>query len=171
MAQQTGSLQSSLTKLNRATAGVVSSSRQQRLLNQTTVRAASNGTLATATSLGSFPASKRIVKNSVGQGNPVDFYRFDVTTTSRIKLSFFNRSEARLNAAILDASGNLVSGGSKQRTAAAAGQKVDTLIRGAAANTYYVRVKGAASGSSRYEINLFVNSSAGPQPLPCGCGG
>lgn len=128
---------------------------------------ASNGTPATAEVLGSFPPGKATIKNSVGRGNRLDFFRFELTEKARVKLSLFNRSQGNLTAAILDANGNVVSG---RRNLAAAGDKVDTLIRGAVPGTYYIRVKGAGSSNQRYECNLFVNRAGGPLPLPCDCG-
>lgn len=132
---------------------------------------ASNGTLATATALGSFPPGKAKIKDSVGNGNRIDFFQFELTEKGRVKLSLFNRSQSTLTAVILDAAGNVVSSnGRKRPAAAAAGEKVDTLVRGAVPGTYYIKVKGSGGSNQRYECNLFVNRAGGPLPLPCDCG-
>lgn len=132
---------------------------------------ASNGTLATATFVGNFPGSKKTVKDSVGRGNPVDFFRLDVSETSRIKVNFLNRSNSNLRLTLLDGNGNLVSSnGRRSLTRIGAGKTATTLVRGAAPGTYYLKAQGGTNGTHRYEMNLFVNRSGGPAPLPCGCG-
>jgi hypothetical protein len=132
---------------------------------------ASNGTLATATVLGTFPSSKKTVKNSVGRGNPIDFFRLDLSEASRITLNFVNRSGSQLNAAILDANGNAIKLNGRKQVSVAANKQTDTLVRGAQPGVYYIRIKGPASGTNRYDFNLFVNRSGSPAPLPCACGG
>lgn len=151
---------SALTKANRASVSAFTPR----------VRAA-NSTLATATFLGTFPSSKKTVKDSVGQGNPADFFRVELTEASRIKLNFVNRSEVRLTAAILDANGKLITSSGRKQITVAAGKQGDTLVQGAQPGVYYVRVKGVASRTNRYDFNLFINRSGSPAPLPCGCGG
>jgi hypothetical protein len=131
---------------------------------------ASNGTLATATFLGNFPGSKKTVKDSVGRGNPTDFFRVDLSETSRIKVNFFNRSNANLRLTLLDTNGNVVSANGRRLTTIRAGKTATTLVRGAVPGTYYLKAEGAANGNHRYEMNLFINRSGGPAPLPCGCG-
>ncbi|MBF2049525.1 MAG: hypothetical protein EDM05_041825 [Leptolyngbya sp. IPPAS B-1204] len=132
---------------------------------------ASNGTLATATLLGDFPGRKRTVKDSVGRGNPNDFFRINVNQTSRIKVNFFNRSDVNLKLALLDSTGKAISAnGRRQLTTIGAGKTATTLVRGAAPGTYYLKAQGPTNGNHRYEMNLFVNRSGGPAPLPCGCG-
>jgi hypothetical protein len=134
-------------------------------------RSASNGTLATAQPLGSFPGGKATVKDTVGQGNPTDFMQIDLTENSRIRLVLNNRSQTRLTAALLNATGavaNVRNG--RQILAVTGGQKGETLFTGVKPGTYYLRIKSPASGSNSYEANLFFNRTGGPAPLPCDCG-
>lgn len=134
-------------------------------------RSASNGTLATATPLGSFPPGQASVKNAVGQGNPVDFMRLDLTDSSRLRLVLANRSNSRLSAALLDATGAVATVRNGRRSlTVAAGQQGQTVFTGVKPGTYYLRIRSAASGTNPYEANLFVNRTSGPTPLPCGCG-
>lgn len=127
--------------------------------------------MATATFLGSFPAGKKVVKNTVGVGNPADFFRVELTEKSRMRLVLFNRSEKQISAAILDGNGVLVSvNGRRQLASVGAGEQAEILIRSAEPGVYYIRTKAAANGRNRYELNLFANPSGGPAPLPCGCG-
>lgn len=134
-------------------------------------RAARNGTLATATSLGTFPPGQRKFKNGLNKNNPTDFYKIELTEKGRIKLALFNRSEAPITSSILDATGRVVSlNGQRLATTASAGTKVETLVKSANPGIYYLRFHGGARKATAYEVNLFVNRLGGPQPLPCGCG-
>lgn len=135
-----------------------------------TSRAASNGTLATATSLGTFPPGQRKFKNNLSKQNSIDFFKIELTAKGRIKLALSNRSEAPVTASILDSTGRVVSlNGRRQLVKADAGTKAETLIKSADPGVYYLRFKGNVSRSAAYEVNLFVNRPGGPQPLPCGC--
>ena len=137
---------------------------------QSLSRSASNGTLATATPLGSFPSGKATVKDTVGKGNPTDFMRVDLTDNSRVRLALANRSKSQINAALLDATGAVTKAQGKSVLAVAAGQQGNTVFKGVKPGTYYLRIKATASGTNAYEANLFVNRTSGPAPLPCGCG-
>jgi hypothetical protein len=136
-----------------------------------TSRAARNGTLATATPLGTFPPGNRKFKNNLSRNNPVDFFQIELTGKGRIKLTVSNRSEAPITASILDAMGKVVSlNGRNQRVRADAGTKAETLIKSAEPGVYYLSFRGNSNRTAAYEANLFVNRPGGPQPLPCGCG-
>lgn len=131
---------------------------------QSSYTRAANGTLATATSLGSFPPGKRTIKGTVGQGNSTDFMQIELTANSRIRVLLANASQGRITGSILNANGAAIS------TGGGVGQTSELLVKGAKPGTYYIRVKGPASGTNRYTVNLFVNRTGGPAPLPCGCG-
>lgn len=139
-------------------------------------RAAANGTLATATSLGSFPSGQRKLKNALSKSNPVDFFKIELTRKGKIKLNLSNRapsgeSGADITGSILNAKGQIVVlKGQKQTFRVAADSKGDTLIKSATPGTYYLRVQGSASRKTEYDLDLFVSRPGGPQPLPCGCG-
>lgn len=134
-------------------------------------RAARNGTLATATTLGTFPPGQRKFRNNLSQQNTTDFFKIELTAKGRIKLALSNRSDVPITAAILNSAGKVVSfNGRKQLVRADAGTKVETLIRSADPGVYYLRFKGNSDARAAYEANLFVNRPGGPQPLPCGCG-
>lgn len=134
-------------------------------------RASSNGTLATAKGLGSFPPGNRKFKDVVGPGNSSDFFRIDITENARLKLFLSNLSEGEISGAILNAAGKVVTAnGKRQLINVAGGESANTLIRTATPGTYYLRVTNGTSDRSRYEVNLFVNRKGGPAPLPCGCG-
>lgn len=134
---------------------------------------ASNGTLGTATPLGAFPPGRRKFKDTLGQGNAVDFFQLDLTTRGKIKLNLFNQSGAGapITGSILNANGRVVSlNGQRQTFSVAANSRGETLIKSATPGTYYLRVQGTASRNTAYEVDLFVSRPGGPQPLPCGCG-
>lgn len=137
---------------------------------QSLSRSASNSTLATATPIGSFPPGKATVKGTVGQGNPLDFMQVDLTDNSRMRLVLANRSKNQISVALLDATGATIKVQGKSALMVAGGQQGDSVFKGVKPGTYYLRVKAIASGTHAYEVNLFVNRTSGPAPLPCGCG-
>jgi hypothetical protein len=168
MAQQKHPLVSSL---HSATSAIATGNRTKLGQSGFQTRASSNGTLATAQFLGDVPSSKKTVKDAVGTGGATDFYQVNLTDKSRLRVVFTNRSGATLTGSVLDAAGKVVLfKGKKQEVSLAANETKETLIRGANPGTYYLRVKGKAQGTNRYEINLFANRTGGPLPLPCSCG-
>jgi hypothetical protein len=135
-------------------------------------RRASSAQLTTAKQLGSLsPGGTASVKDSVGRGNPTDFMQLELTSESRLRLALTNRSNIRISALLLDASGQpaTVRNGNPSLSVAA-GQKDETLFKGLGPGTYYLRIKSAPKARNQYEANLFVNRSGGPAPLPCDCG-
>jgi hypothetical protein len=153
-------------KLQKSTS-LNTSSLSASLTSTSLTRAARNGTLATATPLGSFPPGKRTVKGTVGQGNSTDFLQLELTANGRIRVLLANNSQGRLTGAVLNANGATVA---TAATARGTRQTSELLVKGAKPGTYYIRIKGPASGNNRYTVNLFVNRTNGPAPLPCGCG-
>lgn len=138
---------------------------------QATRNRASNGTLATATALGSFPPGNRQFKNAIGRGNPNDFFRLEVTQNSRIKLFLTNRSDNSITGAILNGRGKVIAvNGKQQIITLEGGESGNTLLKTATPGTYYLRFSGPSNRSSSYQVSLFVNRKGGPAPLPCGCG-
>jgi hypothetical protein len=132
---------------------------------RSTLTRASNGSLTTATPLGAFPPGKRTIADAVGQGNSTDFMQIEVTANSRVRMLLSNNSRSRMTGALLNAKGAVVASSASQP-----GQRGEVLVPGVRPGIYYLRVRGAVSGTNRYTVNLFVNRSSGPEPLPCGCG-
>jgi hypothetical protein len=165
----------SLRSLNLTAGGIKTEARTAQSLTAPQLgrmtRAARNGTLATATALGTFPPGQRKIKNNLSRQNTTDFFQIELTAKGRIKLALSNRAEAPITASILDSTGKVVSlNGRKQLVRADAGTKAETLIKSAEPGVYYLRFKGNGNSNAPYEANLFVNRPGGPQPLPCGCG-
>ncbi len=136
-----------------------------KLAGRKTTARASNSTLATATPLGTFPPGKRTVKDAVGSGNTTDFMQIEVTANSRVRMLLSNGSRSRMTGALLSANGAVIASAVSRP-----GQRGEVLVPGTQPGIYYLRIRGAASGTNRYTVNLFVNRSSGPEPLPCGCG-
>lgn len=143
----------------------VSSLRAPLNLRQAGRTRSSNGSLATATPLGAFPPGKRTVTDVVGQGSSTDFMQIEVTANSRVRMLLTNNSRSRMTGALLSSTGAVIASAVSQP-----GQRGEVLVPGTRPGIYYLRVRGAASGTNRYTVNLFVNRSSGPEPLPCGCG-
>jgi len=118
-------------------------------------------TPATARDIGIL-AGARTFSDSIGGGDANDFYRFVVTTASRLDL--------RLDGLASDADLDLVDDAGRTIAAsAAAGTTPDAIRQDVAAGVYYARVY-PFSGNTNYRLTLAATSLVppmpGPNPLP-----
>ncbi|MBF2073763.1 MAG: hypothetical protein IGS50_08370 [Synechococcales cyanobacterium C42_A2020_086] len=131
---------------------------------------ARNNSLATATVLPVVPPNlRRTIRDQVGRGDRVDYFKLTLTRQGNIDITLRNRSQAPLVGSLLDATGQILSyRGSRQSTSVKAGNQITRAYKGLSAGVYYMRVHSNAEGNNRYELTLALRTA--PSPLPCGCG-
>lgn len=121
--------------------------------------------------LGSFSSGKSSVTNTVGRGNPTDLVEIDLAANSRMRLKLNNRSNTQIKALLFDADGKAASiRNGRARLGAAGGKQAETVFKGLQPGTYYLQIQSAPKGTNQYKVDLFINRTGGPEPLPCGCG-
>lgn len=118
----------------------------------------SDNSLAKATSLGFLDDQSLTRKNSLSNRDRVDFFKFTLNRSSNIK---FTLTGLRANAdlSLLDSTGKNIVRSAKP------GNKAEKVQRQLAAGTYYVQVKGGATGYKLKGSGVFTGGT-GPGPSP-----
>jgi hypothetical protein len=115
---------------------------------------AQDNSLQTANNIGIL-TNKYSIKDSVGPADPVDYYKFDLSTSDAVSI-FFNGLSAGYTLELLDGSGNVLQNSINSGTtwtstnSGITGGSITSLL---SAGTYYVRVTPAAvTGNPLYSI-------------------
>lgn len=134
--------------------------------------AARNNSLATATVLPVVPPNlRRTIRDQVGQGDRVDYFKLTLTRKGNVDITLRNRSQVPLVGSLLDATGKIFSyRGSRQSASVKVGNQITSAYKGLSAGVYYMRVHSNAEGNNRYELTLALRTAPSSTPLPCGCG-
>jgi hypothetical protein len=118
-----------------------------------------DNSLAKATSLGFLDGQSLTRKNSLSKRDRVDYFKFSLNRSSNVN---FKLAGLRANAdlSLLDSTGKNIVRSAKP------GNKTEKVQQQLAAGTYYVQVKGGATGYKLKGSGVVVGGGTGPGPSP-----